>query len=148
MKVRALDALDLSPLLGLYGHLNPDDAPYPDIKTVESVWSESLANPRIRYFGGFDGELLVATCTICVIPNLTRGCRPYALIENVVTALPYRRQGWGRAILAEAMAFAWSLNCYKVMLLTGRQDEGVVNFYKSAGFDPDEKRGFVARSVA
>jgi GNAT superfamily N-acetyltransferase len=56
--------------------------------------------------------------------------------------------GWGRAVLAEALAFAWSENCYKVMLLTGRKDEGVLNFYKSSGFNSDEKRAFIARPVA
>jgi GNAT superfamily N-acetyltransferase len=64
-----------------------------------------------------------------------------------VTAAPRRRQGWGRAVLSEAMAFAWSQNCYKVMLLSGRKDEAVVRFYESAGFNSDEKRGYVARSL-
>jgi len=145
MTVRALGLADLEPLLALYRHLNPEDAPRPDAGIVEAVWAESLASRHIRHVGGFDGHLLVAACTICVVPNLTRGCRPYAFIENVVTAAPHRRKGWGRAVLAEALSFAWSQNCYKVMLLTGSQDEGVLRFYESAGFNPGEKRGFVAR---
>ena len=148
MKVRALVHPDLSSLLALYGDLIRNDAPLPDANTVDSVWSESLDNPRMRHFGGFDGAGLVAACTICVVPNLTRGCRPYALIENVVTAATHRRKGWGRAVLSEALGFAWSQNCYKVMLLTGRQDEGVFRFYQSLGFSPNDKRGFVAWSVA
>jgi GNAT superfamily N-acetyltransferase len=148
MKVRALEQQDLPALLALYHHLNPSDVPLPEQRVVESVWSESLANPRMRHFGGFEGDLLVSACTICSIPNLTRGCRPYALVENVVTASTHRRKGWGRAVLAEAIAFAWSENCYKVMLLTGRKDEGVFNFYRSAGFSSDEKNAFIARPVA
>ncbi len=147
MTVRALIASDLPSLLELHRYLNPQD-PNPDEAVAESVWSEALANPRIRYFGGFDGERLVAACTICVIPNLTRGCRPYALIENVVTDPLYRREGWGHAVLADALSFAWSHNCYKVMLLSGREDEGVMAFYKAAGFNPDAKRGYIARPVA
>jgi len=148
MRVHALGQQDLPALLALYLHLNPNDSPLPEQRIVDSVWSESLQNPRLRHFGGFEGELLVSACTICAIPNLTRGCRPYALIENVVTASTHRRMGWGRAVLAEALAFAWSENCYKVMLLTGRKDEGVLNFYKSSGFNSDEKRAFIARPVA
>ena len=145
MKVRALVKEDLPALLELYRHLNPFDAPLPHQQVVDSVWAESLVNPRMRHFGGFDSASLVAACTICAVPNLTRGCRPYALNENVVTASTHRRRGWGRAVLAEASAFAWSQDCYKVMLLTGRQDEGVLSFYKASGFTPDEKKGFVAR---
>jgi len=148
MNVRALIHSDLPQLLSLYGDLNRNDSPLPDPGIVEGVWSESLSNPRTRHFGGFDGNLLVAACTICAVPNLTRGCRPYALIENVVTAASHRRKGWGRAVLSEALAFAWSQSCYKVMLLTSRGDDGVLRFYKSVGFNPDEKRGFVARPVA
>lgn len=147
MNVRPLLHPDLAPLLALYRHLHPQDAPLPDAGVVEQIWSESLANPRMRHFGGFEGDALVAACTICVVPNLTRGCRPYALVENVVTDAAHRRKGWGRAVLGEALAFAWSQDCYKVMLLTGRRDEAVFRFYRSAGFDPDEKRGFVARPL-
>jgi len=145
MNVRALVSSDLAQLLKLYSHLNPNDAPLPDPSTVNAVWSEAIANPRMRHFGGFEEDRLVAACTICVVPNLTRGCRPYALIENVVTAAEHRRKGWGKAVLSEALDFAWSQSCYKVMLLSGRTDEGVLRFYESAGFKADEKRGFVAR---
>ena len=148
MKVRALVTSDLPRLLELYTHLNPNDDPLPPANVVNAAWSESLANPRMRHFGGFEADHLVAACTICVVPNLTRGCRPYALIENVVTAANHRRKGWGKAVLSEALTFAWNQNCYKVMLLSGRKDEAVLRFYESAGFKSDEKRGFVARSGA
>ena len=148
MKVRALCEEDLASLLELYRHLNSSDAPLPDQDAVHAVWMESLINPRIQHIGAFDGGQLVAACTICVVPNLTRGCRPYALIENVVTASTHRRKGLGRAVITEALSFAWSQNCYKTMLLTGRQDESVLKFYEAVGFSANEKRGFIARSVA
>lgn len=104
-----------------------------------------MANPRCRYFGGYEGEYLVSCCTIMVIPNLTRGCRPYALVENVVTHKGYRNKGWGKAVLASALAHAWAENCYKVMLLTGRKDEAVYRFYERAGFSRHGKQAFVAK---
>jgi GNAT superfamily N-acetyltransferase len=148
MKVRALIRSDLDQLLALYQDLHANDAPLPTGETVDAAWSESLANPRIRYFGAYQGDELAAACTICVVPNLTRGCRPYAIIENVVTAASHRRQGCGKAVLDAALSFAWSQGCYKAMLLTGRTDEGVLRFYEAAGFNSDEKKGFIARPVA
>ena len=148
MHVRALVSDELQAVLRLYEGLHTKDEPLPPMVVVQRVWQEAIANPRCRYFGGFEHGELVSTCTIMVIPNLTRGCRPYALIENVVTAPEHRKKGWGRAVLGAALAFAWEEGCYKVMLLTGRKDEATRKFYVGAGFDPDGKQAFVARAEA
>jgi ribosomal protein S18 acetylase RimI-like enzyme len=142
--VRRLTDDDLDALLILYPHLHPNDAPLPARAEVERVWRAALAQPGSRYYGTFDGPRLVAACAVIVIPNLTRGCRPYAVIENVVTHGDYRRQGKGRAVMTAAMDFAWSQQCYKILLLTGRKDEAVSRFYESLGFDREGKIGFVA----
>jgi GNAT superfamily N-acetyltransferase len=107
-----------------------------------------MASDRYAYFGGFIGEELVSTCALAVIPNLTRGCRPYGVIENVVTHASHRRRGYGTALLRAALARAWREGCYKVMLMTGRKDDETFHFYRSAGFDSDEKQAFVAMPAA
>jgi GNAT superfamily N-acetyltransferase len=146
--IRELQAPDLQVLLDLYAHLHENDDPPPSAAIAEAVWSEALANPRIKYFGGFASGSLVSSCTLTVIPNLTRACRPYGVIENVVTHAAHRGQGWGRAILAHALGYAWHQNCYKVMLLTGRKDEATLRFYAQAGFDQHDKQAFVAKATA
>jgi GNAT superfamily N-acetyltransferase len=148
VKIRELQPYELAPLLALYTHLHERDDPPPSAAVAESVWSEALASPRIKYFGGFAGGALVCSCTLTVVPNLTRGCRPYGLIENVVTHAAHRGQGWGTAVLAHALSQAWRQQCYKVMLLTGRKDEGTLRFYERAGFDRHGKQAFVARPAA
>ncbi len=145
MQVRELHATDLDALLGLYRYLHEQDLPLPARSQVEAVWAEALANPRIRYFGGFQGDNLVSSCTITLVPNLTRACRPYGVIENVVTHPAYRNQGWGKRLLHEALSFAWVRDCYKVMLLTGRKDDATLRFYERAGFSREGKTGFVAK---
>ena len=80
-----------------------------------------------------------------MIPNLTRGGRPYGVIENVVTQAEHRACGFGKAVLAEALSAAWSQGCYKVMLMTGRKDEATFQFYESAGFDREAKQAFIAK---
>lgn len=136
---------ELDALLALYRHLHAADEPLPERAVVEAVWRELLGSGRHRYFGGYVGEQLVASCTLTVIPNLTRGCRPYGVIENVVTHADHRNRGHGKAILAHALALAWSERCYKVMLLTGRKDEATLRFYESAGFDRHGKQAFIAK---
>ncbi len=145
MDVRELQAQDLDALLELYRHLHERDLPLPARSRVEAVWAEALGNPRIRYFGGYEREALVSSCTITLVPNLTRACRPYGVIENVVTHPSSRGQGWGKRLLQEALSFAWAADCYKVMLLTGRKDDATLRFYEGAGFSRDGKTGFIAR---
>jgi GNAT superfamily N-acetyltransferase len=93
-------------------------------------------------------QTLVSSCALSVIPNLTRGCKPYGLIENVVTHSNHRNQGYGKALLAHTLAYAWSVGCYKVMLLTGRKDPATFQFYESAGFNRHEKQAFIAKPMA
>jgi hypothetical protein len=47
-----------------------------------------------------------------------------------------------------ALKHAWDRNCYKVMLLTGRKNEGIYRFYESAGFDRHAKQAFLAKPGA
>jgi GrpB-like predicted nucleotidyltransferase (UPF0157 family)/GNAT superfamily N-acetyltransferase len=148
MEVHQIGASELGDLLALYKHLHDADDPLPDAATVEAVWQELLSNPRYKYFGGYVGGKLVASCTLTVVPNLTRGCRPYGVIENVVTHADHRKQGHGKAVLVEALSFAWSQGCYKVMLMTGRKDEATFQFYESAGFNRNDKQAFIAKAPA
>ena len=148
MKIRLIQSNELNELLDLYAHLHSSDEPLPQNSVVQAVWQDLLANPCYRYFGGYvDGDL-VSSCTITIIPNLTRGCRPYGVIENVVTHSGHRNQGYGKALLAHALTYAWSVDCYKVMLLTGRKDQATFQFYESAGFDPNEKQAFIAKPAS
>jgi len=145
MRIRHLEPGDLDELLALYEHLHDSDVPLPERAVVERVWRELAANPSYRYYGVFVGASLVSSCTLTIIPNLTRGCRPYGVIENVVTHVDHRRRGYAKAVLREALKDAWAATCYKVMLLTGRKDEATFGFYESVGFDRHGKQAFIAR---
>ncbi|WOB07877.1 GNAT family N-acetyltransferase [Piscinibacter gummiphilus] len=145
MLIRRLQARELGELLALYAHLHSADDPLPSPPIVESVWQEMLSHPRLQCFGGRVDGALVASCTLTIIPNVTRGCRPYGVIENVVTHAGHRQQGHGRAMLAHALAHAWAEGCYKVMLMTGRTDDATLRFYESSGFDRHAKQAFISK---
>ena len=87
--------------------------------------------------------VLVGSCALAVIPGLTRGARPFGVIENVVTHAAHRRQGIGTTLLQHAVSCAWERRCYKVMLLTGSKRPEMLRFYDSAGFQAGVKTGFV-----
>ena len=135
---------DLEPLRQLYTHLHPNDEVLSDIAAIQG-WEAMLAQPGFTCIVGVLENQLVASCCLAVIPNLTRGGRPYALIENVVTHGAFRRRGFGRAVLAEALALAWAAKCHKAMLLTGSKLLETRRFYEACGFRSDDKTGYVAR---
>jgi predicted GNAT family acetyltransferase len=145
MQVRQLQSGDLDDLLALYEHLHSSNTGLPPKTVVRSVWAELMSRANYRYYGAFVEESLVSSCTLTVIPNLTRSCRPYGVIENVVTHADHRRRGYATALLKAALADAWTAQCYKVMLLTGRKDEGTLRLYEAAGFDRNAKQAFVAK---
>ncbi|BCH54964.1 GNAT family N-acetyltransferase [Agrobacterium vitis] len=133
IKIRAAQPDDLEILLSLYQELNSDDdLLQPDL--VREKYAAILAHPGLTIFLALYMETPVATTSLVVIPNLTRGGRPYALIENVASAISHRGQGYGKAVVLHAIDAAWQAGCYKAMLLTGRTDKAIHRFYEACGF--------------
>ncbi|WP_424810572.1 N-acetyltransferase family protein [Roseococcus sp. YIM B11640] len=140
--IRAAGPEDLDGLLALYRHLNAED-PAPEREQASTALAALLAMATVLV--AEEAGELVSSCTLVVIPNLTRGTRPYALIENVVTHAGHRQRGLGRAVLAAALDRAWAEGCYKVMLATGSRQESTLRFYEGAGFERGGKTFFQAR---
>lgn len=143
MLLRSALEVDLPGLLALYAELNPEDLPLPH---AADVWQEILDQPGLDVLVVEVGGVLAAACTLVQVPNLTRGGRPFALLENVVTLAVYRRQGLGRMLVEEALRRAWVGGCYKVMLFTSARMPGALDFYRSCGMQDQGKTAFLARA--
>ena len=144
LSIRTAGEGDLAIVQELYRHLNPSD-PQPEGAAARLAWRAVLAHPGLTVFLGEDPSgAAVASCTLVVVPNLTRLAHPYALIENVVTHADHRGHGYGKAMLDAAVAAAWEADCYKVMLLTGSKRPETLRFYEGAGF-AQNKTGFQMR---
>lgn len=144
VEIRPARTSDLGDLLVLYRHLNRSDPPL-ETEGAETIWTDLLKRPSITIYVAERAGQLVGSSTLVIVPNLTRGGRSYALIENVVTHEAHRGLGIGQAILSAAIDHAWRENCYKIMLMTGRKDEAINRFYEKAGFRRDAKTAFTLR---
>lgn len=144
LEIRMAGSDDLPGVLDLYQHLHAVDD-RPSRASAEQALARLEGMPGSGVLIGSNEDGIRSSCTLIVIPNLTRGGRPYALIENVVTHASARGRGYGKAVLAAALERAWGQDCYKVMLMSGSQDVATLRFYRSSGFE-QTKTGFQVRS--
>lgn len=128
---------DLPAVLSLYAQLSPGDQ-LPEPVEAEATWKRILDSEMMSVHAGICDGALIATCVLVVVPNLTRSQRPFALIENVVSDARFRGRGFGKRVVQAAIDHAWAAGCYKVMLMTGRSDPAVLNFYRACGFVSDK----------
>lgn len=139
--IREAARQDLEALLELYRWLNSD--PIPPARDAAALWERLLAAEEIHVLAVEEEGLLVSSCTLAVIPNLTHGGKPYALVENVVTHPDWRGRGLASACLDHARELARREGCYKIMLLTGSKQESTLRFYERAGYNRRDKTAFV-----
>ena len=133
---------DLNALLELYLHLHEDAVPAID-EHLKSTWDQIIGDPNHHIIvNEIDGKI-VSSCVCVIIPNLTRGIRPYAFVENVVTSADYRCHGYARECLDYAKSIAVKENCYKMMLLTGSKNPATLRFYENAGYNSSDKTAFI-----
>lgn len=142
MSVREIRANELHALLELYLHLHeskiPDNTEY-----LARTWQTITEDKNHHIFVAEENGQLVSSCVCVIIPNLTRGVRPYAFVENVVTHKDYRNRGFATAVLEKAKQTAIDCNCYKMMLLTGAKDAETLRFYQKAGYNSGDKTAFI-----
>lgn len=146
LDLREIGEEDLPAHIALYRHLNPADPPI-DLEQAAQVLHRLGRYDGSTIFAGFVAGRPVTSCTLVIVPNLTRGARPYGLIENVVTDASCRGKGYATTILQAAAERAWRHDCYKLMLLTGSKNPATLRFYAKAGFE-QSKTGFQMRRTA
>ncbi len=140
--IREVKPEDLDQMLELYLFLHEEGKPENN-RHLRDVWNEIIEDKNHHIIvNEIDGKI-VSSCVCVIIPNLTRGVRPYAFIENVVTHSEYRGKGYATECLDHARKIALKENCYKMMLLTGSKKQSTLDFYKKAGYNSNDKTAFI-----
>lgn len=142
-RARLIQADELDDLLELYVMLQPEDPELDRGPALRAQWRDMLDDDSLEIVVLEHDDRLVASCVLSVTPNLTRNARPWAVIENVITHEDYRNEGFGERCVRAPVERAEAHDCYKVMLLSGADQEWKLQFYERCGFDREEKTGFV-----
>jgi GNAT superfamily N-acetyltransferase len=133
--VRQATEHDLMALGTLYAELHPAD-PMLSHEQAMKTWQEIIGQAGRTLLIAVREETAVGTVDSIVVPNLTRGGRPYMLVENVVVARSARRQGVAGRMFDALIDLARAVGCYKVQLLSHVDRCDAHMFYESCGLRP------------
>ena len=103
--IREIREDELWQLLELYTHLHESGIPE-EGQNLMSSWEQIKNDPNHHIIVAEEDGRIVSSCVCVIIPNLTRGVRPYAFIENVVTHRDYRGRGLAGQCLDYASAYS------------------------------------------
>jgi GNAT superfamily N-acetyltransferase len=138
--VRTAREEDIRRILALYRQLELSNAEADRQRTLSPEHYREV----FREISGFPGqELLVAeeagevigSLVLAIVPNLSHGARPWAVIENVIVDERYRRRGVGRLLMEYAVNRAKEADCCRVGLMSNVIREESHQFYRDMGFE-------------
>lgn len=142
MIIREISDKDLHGLLALYTHLHANPIPEEN-DTLLTIWTDILTDRNHHIIVAVEDNTIISSCVLIIVPNLTHNQEPYALIENVVTLSHFRKQGIATACLDFGKQIAFQHGCYKIMLMTGSKSDSILNFYRRAGYNSNDKTAFI-----
>ena len=140
--IREILPNELDGLLQLYTQLHGNPIPE-DTQALRKLWQRILDDPDHHIIVAVEEGRIVSSCVCVIVPNLTHGQQPYALIENVITDEAHRGKGLATDCLNFAREIAREAGCYKMMLLTGSKEESTHRFYQRAGYNANDKTAYI-----
>ena len=138
--IRPARPADLLRLLELLWQLS-EQSQFPEAAAREPGAGQQAAlaqfdsDPRFHIFVAEQEGTVVGTLTLYLLPNLSHGGRPLALVENVVVDRDLRGSGCGRSLMRHAERVAAEAGCYKVALMSNRKRSPAHAFYERLGYD-------------
>jgi GNAT superfamily N-acetyltransferase len=142
--IRTIAERDLPEVIVLLRQLSfvPVD---PDPEKLRAKIREMETCEHMRVFGYESEGRIVGMCTVGRVEGISKDCRPFAVIENVVVHDSMRRKGIGTLLVCHAIGQAEQWCCYKVVLETGTKNEGKLRFYEKCRMVRGDKTAFIRR---
>jgi ribosomal protein S18 acetylase RimI-like enzyme len=138
--IREAEERDIPRILDLYEQLTIATSKIElEEKTTEDGYRQILS--QIGSAAGhqllvleYEGEV-VGSMVLLIVPNLSHGGHPWAIIENLIIDSRYRRLKFGEMLIEYAIEKAKDTGCYNVELSSTRSSRNAHRFYRSIGFE-------------
>ena len=131
--IRAATEQNITRILELYEELTGERH---DLTRHETgpVFAEISAMTGHELLVAEEDSVVVGTMVLLIVPNLSHGALPWAIVENLVVDPAQRRSGVGQELMEYAIARAREAGCYKLQLLSNVKRGESHRFYKKLGF--------------
>ncbi len=139
--VRLATEADIPRILELYRELvittsHAEQVRIPSPDDFHRVFAEISASPGHELVVAQHGDDVIGTLVLVIVPNLSHGALPWALVENMVVDRRHQRGGVGRLLMDYALARARDAECYKIVLNSNKKRRDAHRFYLAVGFKP------------
>lgn len=126
--------VDASQLAGLLSQLSqrPEDLPFV-AQQIETL----LRRKDTLLIVSVQGAQITGTATGYVCPHICAEYSPFLLVEALVVAKAYRRQGIGRGLMHWMEQCAAAHRCRYITLASQQSRAGAHQFYTALGYDRD-----------
>ncbi len=102
---------------------------------VQHVFNEIRNMPGHELLVAEENNSVIGSMVLLIVPNLSHGALPWAIIENMIVDRHYRRRGIGKLLMEYTINRARQAGCYKVQLLSNKKRTEAHRFYESLGFE-------------
>ena len=114
--IRDAQPRDIPRLLELYLQLSessqhPEQEIQPLTEAHRMTLEQITADPNTRVVVLEEDGRVFGTLALYVLPNLSHGGRPFAIVENVVVDAALRGGGYGKLLMAAAVRLAQEAGC-------------------------------------
>lgn len=142
--IRVATKNDVSGILDLYhqlalGQATTDNDYLSNPEKYQQAFTQIEKFPGQQLLVAEEQGKIVGTLVMLIVPNLSHGALPWAIIENMVVAESYHRKGVGKLLIEYAEAEAKEAGCYKVQLLSDNRRQWAHAFYRAMGFKASAK---------
>jgi len=139
--VRPATEADVPRILALYQELvittsDAEQGRIPSLDDCRRVFADISAYPGHELVVAEHGDEVIGTLVLLIVPNLSHGALPWALVENMVVDRRHQRGGVGKALMDYALAHAREAGCYKITLSSNKKRRDAHRFYLAVGFNP------------
>lgn len=139
MIVRKIQEQDLESIIELYKQFWGDIS---NLDKMKKKCKETIGNSNFIVLCVEIDKKVVGTITGIVCNDLYGDCKPFLVMENLITSKEYRKKGIGKALLSELEKKGREMECTQILFITETNRNDAISFYEAMGYDPKTHVGF------